>query len=165
MKYSFASFNPSSDEFIKAVSRMNFLHNPYIKAGKITNGDLLYVLWASMAEPVKFMQLYEWRAFSDMEHAALGTLWLHVGRLMGIDYKKELGKDNWANGKVFMDELTEWARGYEGIHMKPSPEVSLLGDVLMELLLSVYPKFTRSTVRQVSLVLMTEQMRWAFGYV
>ena len=160
--YSFIYFKPTSEEFLKSVSRMNFLHNPYIKAGKILNQDLLYVLWASMAEPVNFMQLYEWRPLTDMEHAALGSLWLHIGHLMGIDYKKELGKDKWANGKEFMEELDVWAHDYEDEAMKPFEEVRLLGDVLMELLLSVYPRFTRPTVYQVSLVLMTEKMRRAF---
>jgi len=42
-----------------------------------------------------------------MEHAALGTLWRIV--MMGIDYKKELGKDKWANGK-FMEARRLGAR-------------------------------------------------------
>ena len=142
---------------------MNFLHAPYIKAGKILNEDLLYVLWASMAEPVRFMRQFEWRAFTDMEHAAYGALWKHIGDLMGINYKAELGNNEWKDGIEFMDEVTAWAGKYEDQYMKPYPEVRKLGEVLMELLYSAYPSMARPIVYNVSLVIMGDRMRHAFG--
>jgi hypothetical protein len=160
---SFAQFRPHDEEFLKAVARMNFLHAPYIKSGKILNEDLLYVLWASMAEPVRFMRLYEWRALTDMEHAAVGALWKHIGDLMGIDYEAELGRNTWTDGIEFMDEVTAWASKYEDKYMHPYPEVRKLGEVLMDLLLTSYPKFARPMAHQISLVLMGDRMRHAFG--
>ncbi|CEJ81974.1 hypothetical protein VHEMI02070 [[Torrubiella] hemipterigena] len=42
----FFKFAPNSVHLHKAVARMNFLHQSYIKSGKILNKDLLYVLYA-----------------------------------------------------------------------------------------------------------------------
>ncbi|KAI6783930.1 uncharacterized protein J7T54_001806 [Emericellopsis cladophorae] len=159
----FAHYDPASDEFLKAVARMNYLHSPYVKSGKILDEDFLYVLWASMAAPVSFVSMYEWRSLTPMEHAAQGTLWKHIGDLMGIDYNKVMGKDKWADGIEFMDEVTEWASGYEDKYMKPLPEVRRIGSVLMELLAGAYPKFAKSTVDVGVKVLMGERMRHAFG--
>lgn len=144
---------------------MNFLHGPYIRTGKIRNEDFLYVLWASMADPVRIINLYEWRKLTDMEHAALGGLWKHIGDLMGIDYKAELGHDDWKDGIEFMDEVTAWARKYEDKYMHPYPEVGKLGELLMDLFLDSYPKFSGPAVSAMSRVVMGERMRYAFGYV
>lgn len=142
---------------------MNYLHAPYIKAGKILNEDLIYVLWASMADPVRFIGLYEWRPCTEMEQAAFGAQWKHIGDLMGIDYKAELGHDSWKDGIEFIDELTVWAGKYEDKYMHPYPEVRKLGQVLMDLLLTSHPKFARPIAYQISLVVMGDRMRHAFG--
>ena len=142
---------------------MNYLHSPYIKAGKILNRDLLYVLWASMSGPIRFFELYEWRPLTDMEVAAQGTIWLYIGKLMGIDYQLELGKEAWADGIEFVEHVTQWAERYEDDYMKPHAEIRALGKILMELLLSAYPKFIRSFIYKSALVAMGERMRYAFG--
>jgi hypothetical protein len=144
---------------------MNYLHSPYIKAGKILNQDLLYVLWASMFGPVRFFELYEWRPLTDMEIAALGTIWLYVGKLMGIDYQQELGQESWADGIEFMECVTLWAGSYEDEYMRPHPEIRALGKILIELLLSAYPKFMRPLIYRPALVVMGERMRYVFGSV
>jgi hypothetical protein len=36
--------SPSSERAIGATARMNYLHNRYQKAGKVSNDDLLYTL-------------------------------------------------------------------------------------------------------------------------
>ena len=160
---SFAQFGPHSDEFLKAVARMNYLHAPYVKSGKILQEDFLYVLYASMADPVRFMSLFEWRSLTDMEHAALGTLWKHIGDLMGIDYKSVLGKDQWVDGIEFMDDVTEWALAFEVEYIKPFPEVRKLGEVLMEMLATSYPRIARPALYTASSVLVGDRMRHAFG--
>lgn len=161
---SFVKFAPDSEYLHKAIARMNYLHSPYIKTGKITNTDLLYVLWAAMAEPVRFMQLYEWRALTDMEVAAIGTLWKYIGDMMQIDYKAELGRDKWDDGIDFLEHVTEWAYRYEDVAMKRLPEVQKLGDVLIDLLLTSYPPFVRPVAYKGILVLMGDRMRHAFRY-
>jgi hypothetical protein len=141
---------------------MNFLHSPYIKTNKILNHDLLYVLWASMSEPVRFMRLYEWRELDPMEIAAVGQLWKYIGEMMEIDYKAELGKDQWKDGIEFMDDVTEWAMKYEDEAMKPLPESEQLGKVLIDLLLSAYPEAVGPMARSSVLVLMGDRLRHAF---
>ncbi|KAK5989919.1 ER-bound oxygenase mpaB' [Cladobotryum mycophilum] len=157
-------FSPGSKELSQTIGRVNFLHNPYIKAGKIQNQDLLYVLFESMYEPVHFMRLYEWRELADVEVAAIAMVWKYIGEMMEIDYKAELGKDQWKDGVEFMEDVKAWAQKYQDEHLRPSPEIARVGQVSMELLLSSYPKFTRSQVSQTLLVLMGERMRWAFGF-
>ncbi|KAF4121135.1 hypothetical protein GMORB2_2097 [Geosmithia morbida] len=159
-----AQFKPQDPLFLQSIERTNFLHAPYRKAGKILNEDLLYVLWASMAGPVRGIAMFDWRPLSDMERAAMGTLWKHIGDLMSIDYKAELGRDDWADGIDFMDDLTCWAAGYEEKYMRPYPEVRRLGEVLMELFCDSYPKFAGPAVSSMSMVVMGERMRHAFGY-
>lgn len=163
ISYSFAFFESHSDEFLKAVARMNYLHAPYVKSGKILNEDFLYVLYASMAEPVHFFRLYEWRELTDMEVAALGTLWKHVGDLMGIDYMKEVGHNEWRDGIHFMDDIRVWGERYEDEYLKPTKDAHRLGLVLWELLLSSYPSFMRPAGYQISLVVLGDRLRHAFG--
>lgn len=142
---------------------MNALHGPYVKAGKILNRDLLYVLWTSMADPAHYMSKYEWRALTDMEFAALGTLWKHTGDLMRIDYKKELGNDQWQDGIECMEELERWAAKHEDAYMRSLEEVHEIGVTLMSVLLDSYPRFIRPVLYRMSLVIMGERMRRAFG--
>ncbi|PMB73034.1 hypothetical protein BM221_000452 [Beauveria bassiana] len=160
---SFIKFAPNSEYLHKAVARMNYLHSLYQKNDKITNRDLLYVLWASMSEPVRFMRLYEWRALTDMEVAALGTLWKYIGDMMQIDYKAELGQDQWRDGIDFIDQVTEWAYRYEDVAMKRLPDMQKLGDVLLDLLLTSYPAAVRPMAYQGVLVLMGGRLRHAFS--
>ncbi|KAM3427471.1 hypothetical protein NHJ13734_008965 [Beauveria thailandica] len=160
---SFFKFAPNSEYLHKAVARMNYLHSPYQKNGRITNRDLLYVLWASMAEPIRFMRQYEWRALTDMEVAALGTLWKYIGDMMQIDYKAELGQDQWRDGIDFVEHVTEWAYRYEDVAMKRLPDAQKLGDALLDLLLTSYPAVVRPMAYQGVLVLMGDRLRHAFS--
>jgi hypothetical protein len=141
---------------------MNYLHAPYIKAGRIQNKDLLYVLYASMAEPVRFLNLYEWRSLTDMEVNALGTLWKYVGDLMEIDYKQELGNDQWRDGIDFMDAVRQWAEKYEDEHLLPSKQARAVGRVSLDLLLTSYPKAFRKLGYRAVMVLLGDRMRHAF---
>ena len=144
---------------------MNYLHSPYIKSGKILNKDLLYVLWAPMSEPVRFMRLYEWREMSGMEVAALATMWKHVGDLMGIDYAAEMSRSDWTDGVDFMEDLTKWAETYEKEHLTYTHDSHKLGIVLWDLLLSAYPAFARPAGYEISMVLLGDRLRTAFGCV
>lgn len=159
---SYAEFPPGSEYLAKSVARTNFLHAPYRQSGKISNADMLYVLFESMYQPVRFMRLYEWREMSDMEVAAVATFWKYIGEMMEIDYEAELGKKEWKDGIEFMEDVERWAIEYENKHLGPSPEIGKLGTVLVELLLSAYPKFSREPGYKILMVLMGERMRDAF---
>ncbi|RGP67780.1 dephospho- kinase [Fusarium longipes] len=160
----FANFGPDSPTLHKAVARTNFLHAPYIKAGKIKQEDLLYVLYASFAEPVRFLNQYEWRTLTDMEVAAISTLWKHVADMMDIDYKTILQKTEWTNGIEFHDDVSRFGAEYEDKYLRPTKEIQKLGDVLMEMLLDSYPKFAAPLGYQASCVLMGPRLRRAFGF-
>lgn len=146
----------------KAVARMNYLHAPYIKSGRILNKDLLYVLYTAMSEPERFMRLYEWRPLLEMEVAAVASVWRYVGDLMEIDYEAELGKNQWRDAIEFLDDVSQWASKYEEQYMRPMDEVAQLGSVLMDLLLSAYPRALRPLGYQIVMVLMGARMRYAF---
>lgn len=141
---------------------MNYLHAPYIKSGKISNADLLYVLYASMSEPVRFMRLFEWRELTDMEIAAIATLWKYIGDMMNIDYEAELHKREWADAIEFMEDLSVWGKQYEDEYMKPFPEVKILGGILINMFLSAHPKFVRPLGYQIVCALMGDRLRRAF---
>ncbi|KHO11526.1 C6 finger domain-containing protein [Metarhizium robertsii ARSEF 23] len=139
----FAHYAPTSSMLRKAVARMNYLHAPYIKSGRILNKDLLYVLSTAMSEPERFMRLYEWRPLLEMEVAAVASVWKYVGDLMEIDYEAELGKNQWRDAIEFLDDVSQWASKYEEQYMRPMDEFAQLGSVLMDLLLSAYPRALR----------------------
>lgn len=155
-------FPPTSPQLQGAVARMNFLHSPYIKSGKIQNQDLLYVLYTSMVEPVRFIRLYEWRHLTEMEIAAQGTLWKHIGDMMSIDYTEQLGRNTWKDGIEFMGDVDQWARGYERDRLQPSPSSQRLAQVQLDMVLSIFPAVMRPLMRQMGLAIMGERMRYAF---
>lgn len=88
------SFTPSSDRFRQAVSRINYLHSRY--GDRITNSQLIYVLGVFACNPQIWAEEWEWRRMNELEVAALGTFWMGVGRMMGIDMReiKGCGKDD-----------------------------------------------------------------------
>jgi hypothetical protein len=97
-----------------------------------------------------------------MEVAAVATVWKYVGELMGIDYEAELGKNQWQDGIEFLDDVSQWAMDYEDQCMRSMDEVEQLGAMLMDMLLSAYPKAVRPLGYQIVMVLMGSRMRYAF---
>ncbi|PHH78107.1 hypothetical protein CDD82_3203 [Ophiocordyceps australis] len=160
---SFFQWPPSSTALHDFVARMNYLHQPYIKSGRILNEDMLYVLYLSLVEPMNHQRLYEWRSLTDMEVAAGATFWYYIGEMMGIDYQSELGKDNWNDGIDFLDDLEAWSFKYEDLHLKRLPEVHKLGVNLIDFMLSVYPRVSHPVVYQAVLLLLGERVRHALS--
>lgn len=161
---SYVTFPPGSDTLAHSIARTNFMHNPYLQSGKIKNEDMLYVLFDNMYEPVRFMKLYEWRELSDMEVAAFATVWRYLGDMLEIDFKAELGKDEWKDGIEFFDDMVIWAKDFQMKHLEPSPSITNLGQTLRDLLLSAYPEFMRGPMNKILMVLVGERLRNIFGY-
>lgn len=153
---------PTSERAIQAIARMNHLHSPYKKSGKISNQDLLYTLAVCVMEPIRFFELYEWRPLNDMEVCAVGTFWKSIGDAMEIEYKGYLAQDDWKDGTEFVEDITAWAKRYEVDAMKPHPDNRKLADALVGLLLSLIP--APEFALQVSTVLMGDRVREAFMY-
>ncbi|KAI3392536.1 hypothetical protein diail_5547 [Diaporthe ilicicola] len=154
--------SPTSERAIQAIARMNHLHSPYKKSGKISNQDLLYTLAVCVMEPIRFIELYEWRPLNKMEICAVGTFWKSIGDAMEIEYNGYLAQHSWKDGIEFVEDITAWAKRYEVDAMKPHRSNRKLSDALVGLLFSLAPapQFTL----QVLTVLMGDRVREAFMY-
>ena len=161
-KFSFIAYPPTSFQLHQAIARMNYMHEPYLKSGKISQEDMLYVLFASMVEPIRFLNQYEWRELTEVEVAALGTLWKYIGDMMDIDYRSVLQKDEWTDGIEFIEDVSVWADKFEDDYLRPFPEVSALGKILMEMLLESHPFAPKKIAEAAACVLMGNRLRRAF---
>lgn len=153
---------PTSERAIQAIARMNHLHRPYKKAGKISNTDLLYTLSVAIIQPIEFIGLYEWRPLNDMEVCAIGAFWKSIGDAMEIEYKGYLTQDDWKDGIEFVDDITAWAKRNEVKDMKPHASNRTLADALIGMLLPFIP--AADFALQIVTVLMGDRMREAFMY-
>lgn len=153
---------PTSDLCVKAISRMNTLHDKYKKAGRISNADFLYTLSVCVTEPIRFIHMYEWRRLNDMEVNAIGCFWKSLGDAMDIEYKGYLSKDSWKDGIEFVDDITAWAKSYEIEAMKPARSNTYPAQALFDLLLYHVPTFAKPFAIEVATVLMGDRVRDAF---
>lgn len=141
---------------------MNFLHSQYTKAGKISNADFLYTLSVCVTEPIRFMNLYEWRPLNDMEVNAIGCFWKSLGDAMQIEYKGYLSQDSWKDGIEFAEDITKWAKQYEVEAMKPAKSNALPAHALADLLIYHVPTALKPFAIQVLTALMGDRVREAF---
>ncbi|KAL0929655.1 uncharacterized protein CTRU02_215297 [Colletotrichum truncatum] len=155
---------PTSDRALKAIARMNYLHSGYKAAGQISNADLLYTLSVCVTEPIRFMELYEWRPLTDMEVCAVGTHWKAIGDAMDIEYKGYLTQESWADGIEFAKDITAWAKRYEIEVMKPAKVNLQPSGQLMGMMIWSVPSFAKPFAQEVLTVLMGDRVRDAFSY-
>lgn len=148
-----------SERAIQAISRMNYLHSPYIKNRQISNADLLYTLSVFITEPISWIERYEWRSLTDMEISAIATFWKSIGDAMEITYKGYLLRDSWKDGIEFYEDIKSWAHQYEIEHMVPAKTNKKTADELVPLLLFYTPLFMRPFLTQVVGVMMGERLR------
>lgn len=119
-----SQYPPESERACAALSRTNYLHQQYQKAGLIKNDDLLHTLALLAWLLVRFVEKWEWRALEEAEIYAVGVYWKSIGDAMGICYDSmeafatpEPAKD----GKEFMEKLRAWSEQYELDHMRADP--------------------------------------------
>jgi hypothetical protein len=141
---------------------MNYLHSGYIKAGQISNADLLYTLSVCITEVIRFMKLYEWRPLNEMEVAALGTFWKGIGEAMHIEYKGFLSKETHRDGVEFAEDITAWAKQYEVEHMWPHEITVKPSRALVDMMISQAPSFMRPFAVEIITVLTGDRLREAF---
>ena len=152
--------SPSSDRAITAIARMNSLHAPFQRAGKITNPDLLYTLSLFALEPSRWVAKYEWRKLTPLELCAIGTYWRCLGEAMGITWDELPGSQTgWKNGLHWLDEIRKWSEEYERIHMVPDPSNKQLANHTIEILLSSIPQKLRPKVKGYIVALLEERLR------
>ncbi|KAG0005729.1 hypothetical protein BGZ65_010321 [Modicella reniformis] len=131
-----------------AVERLNFIHGHY----NIKQEDYLYTLALFITEPTKFISNYEWRPLTELEQNAIMAVWIYNGKRMGIK-----------NIPESKEELKTWADEYDRNYSKFAQSNVAIADSTVDLLLSKVPSFTHGFGRMAVSVLLTPQLREAFG--
>ncbi|CAD6438931.1 453779fa-ed3f-4fdf-beaf-caf21e4ec5ff [Sclerotinia trifoliorum] len=160
----FSSHPPLHPRVLKAISRMNYLHSGYQKAGKISNDDLLYTLSVFITEPINWVNKYEWREFNDMEICAISTFWKGIGDAMEISYHVLPRFNKWKDGIEFYEDIRDWAQEYREKFMLPNPYNKKTADQLVPLLLFLVPKWALPFANDGVGVLMGPRLRKAMMY-
>ena len=112
---------PDSERAISGIALMNYLHGRYIKAGKISNDDMLYTLSLFVLEPIRWTAKYEWRGVTDFERCAMGVYWKDLGEAMKILYDTlPSAGQGWRDGLHWLEELEAWSLAYETRNMVPA---------------------------------------------
>ncbi|KAG6006047.1 hypothetical protein E4U21_007407 [Claviceps maximensis] len=160
----FIAHPPDNQRTHQAIGRINSIHSPYIKAGKISNQDLLYTLSVFITEPIVWINRWEWRQLTDMEICAQGAFWKSIGDAMDIKYTGLLKRDSWRDGIEFVEDISLWARQYEREFMVPAATNKQTGDELMRMLLYCVPRWALPFANHVIGVIMGEHLRNAMIY-
>lgn len=151
---------PTSERAIEAITRMNYLHAPYQKSGKITNDDFLYTLSIFALEPSRWINRYGWRSMSDMEMCACGTYWKNMGDAMEISCAKLPSSDRgWQDGLHWLKELEEWGEEYEKVHMVPAETNRQLADSQTNIMLPNWPTQYHNPYKTMFIVLLGNRLR------
>ncbi|GAB7350864.1 hypothetical protein MBLNU459_g1388t1 [Dothideomycetes sp. NU459] len=161
----FIGQEPSSPRSLAALSRMNYIHSLYQKSGLISNDDMLYTLSLFALEPIRWVQRYEWRDFTQMETCAMGVFWEEVGKAMNINYNcLPSAKTGWKDGVHWIEEVEAWSIAYEKRYMVPDINNKKTADHTTNILLWSVPDWLRSFGLQAVSTLMDQRLREAMMY-
>lgn len=153
---------PTSERSIRAIARINYLHNRHRKRGTITDNDLLYTLSLFALEPSRWVERFEWRTLTEMELCAIGTLWKSMGDALQVPYNVlDSYSSGWSDGLHWLNELREWSSVYEKRYMVPAVSSKRLADATIDLLLWKLPKRLRGRGRNVAATLLEDRLRAA----
>lgn len=133
----------------------------YQKSGKISNDDLLYTLSLFVLEIVRWYRSYEWRALTEMEIAAFGTLWHSIGKAMSIDFSPLDHSPNFKDGLQFADDLKVFAEAYEKQYMVPNKWNHQLAEETTAILLCNVPQWAKPAGKQAVITMMDDRLREA----
>lgn len=134
----------------KAIIRMNEMHSRF----RIANEDFLYVLSTFIFEPIRWMDRFGWRPFTDLERQSIFVNYCKLGQRMQI-----------ANIPGSLGDFEEFNLAYEREHFSFSPANQLIGNKTVELLLGFYlPKILHPLGRPFVYSLMDAPLREAMGF-
>jgi hypothetical protein len=150
---------PASERSTSALARTNYMHSLY--GSKISNADLLYTLSLFLLEPIRWINLYEWRQLTNVEVEAMGLFWYKVGQAMGISYADMQGNAKWRDGKEFMLSMQLWSKKYEQDFMLPAQSNKDTADHTTALLLYPVPAFLKAFGKKIITALMEPRLRRA----
>ncbi|KAL0931087.1 uncharacterized protein CTRU02_213822 [Colletotrichum truncatum] len=156
---------PKSHRNIDAIARVNFLHDRWRKAGKISNDDMLFTLSLFALEPVRWTARYEWRDLTMIEKNAIAIFWKEVGKEMEISYDclfPYMGQKN--DPIAWLEALDIWSTKYQEHNMVYAVSNEKLAHANVYLLLLDAPKWAHSFVFAGVRCFMAPQLRRAMGY-
>lgn len=131
-----------------ALRHMNRIHGKY----DITNDDFLYVLSTFIVVPVRWMDDYGWRPYSDHEVRATVNTFRHIGRLMGL---KEI-PSGYAEFAGFMDD-------YERKHYAYAEANQRVAEATIGIFEGWFPGFLRPLARAGLRAMTDTPLRQALG--
>jgi len=132
-----------------AIRRMNQMHGAYA----ISNDDMRYVLSTFVVIPMRWMDRFGWRRFTEVERVASANYYRELGRHMNI-------KDAPATHQAFAEHLD----AYEREHFAYSPGGRAVSDATLALLAGFRPRPLRPLLRRGTLALLDPPLREAFRY-
>jgi uncharacterized protein (DUF2236 family) len=132
-----------------ALRRMNRFHGRY----KISNDDFLYVLSTFHLEPIRWMDRFGWRRFTEGERHASYFFWREVGRRMAI-------KDIPPSHEAF----EHWSLAHERERFRYDDANRRIASATRELFVSWAPRPLRPMVRVASNGMLDDAMLEAFGF-
>jgi hypothetical protein len=153
---------PASERAIDSFGRLNYLHGVYRDSGQILDDDMLYTLALFAVEPIKWVERYDWRKFSDFEKCAMGTFMKSMGDAMLIDYGKlPSAKTGFRDGIHWLEEVGQWMEEYEIENMVPDKNNHQTANETTAILLFTIPDSMKSMGRKAVSAMMDDRLRKA----
>jgi len=124
---------PDSPAGRAVIARMNRIHGH----DAISNRDFVYVLSTFVAEPIRWLRRYGWRAMTSEEEQALFRFWRRVGQRMAIGAIPDS-----------LAELLAFNRQFEGEHFAAAPANGRVAAATLNMLLRDWPPPLRPAIRR-----------------
>ncbi|KAK4897311.1 hypothetical protein LTR27_004831 [Elasticomyces elasticus] len=157
--------HPSEPRAIDGIARMNFLHDPYRRTGKISDEDMLYTLSLFVLEPIRWTKRFDWREVNEVERCAMGTYWRWLGEAMDIPYTALKSHEyGWIDGLHFLDELEEWSLAYEVGNMVPAETNKAVAKYTVDIALFNIPKVLHAVSFDLVSCLLEPRLRTAIMF-
>ncbi|KAI0025301.1 hypothetical protein F4780DRAFT_792926 [Xylariomycetidae sp. FL0641] len=153
---------PDAERRLRGIARMNYLHERYRRAGKITDPDMLYTLGLFALEPARWTARHDWRAPTDLERAALGTFWRDLGVAMDIPYDAlapYYDGDGEGGGLAWLEALDRWSRRYEEDFMVPADPNEKVAQGTLDIVLFNTPVRWRGFALKLVSALLEDRLR------
>lgn len=157
----------SSGRVLDSIARINYLHNRYRRAGKISDDDMLYTLSLFALEPSRWSRRMDWRGFSDVELCAEGVVWRDIGETLEIPYGALVPylKGGGEDGVAWLTALEEWSMRYEAENAIPDETNRKVAVGTIDILLFDVPVVARGFFSGVISAVLDARTRTAMKYV
>lgn len=133
-----------------ALRRMNQQHGRCT----IPNDEYLYTLSTFVFEPMRWIERFGWRPYTEHEKIAAFTYWLEMGKRMNI---KDL--------PASLEELEQFNIAYEHEHYRYAPSNEKIATATRDLLLSMYlPRWLWGVGKPFVYALIDEPLLKAVGF-